>query len=151
MSIVRLTTHIRAATALAVLATLAACSGGGAPTEVNPVTTPPPVADYTGPAPANADVQAFRINLWENIKASNRCGGCHNAGGQTPNFARNDDVNLAYQAAIALVAPAQPDQTLGRPVGNCRRCDLPRLPCRKLRQRPHPDRRPRAGGAVRTG
>ena len=42
---------------LAALATLAACSGGGAPTEVNPVTTPPPVADYTGPAPANADVQ----------------------------------------------------------------------------------------------
>ncbi|HQW07683.1 MAG TPA: LamG domain-containing protein [Steroidobacteraceae bacterium] len=111
MSIVRLTTHIRAATALAVLATFAACSGGGAPTEVNPVTTPPPVADYTGPAPANADVQAFRINLWENIKASNRCGGCHNAGGQTPNFARNDDVNLAYQAAIALVDLAQPDQS----------------------------------------
>ncbi len=106
-----MTTHIRAAAALAALATLAACSGGGAPTEVNPVTTPPPVADYTGPAPANADVQAFRINLWENIKASNRCGGCHNAGGQTPNFARNDDVNLAYQAAIALVDLTQPDQS----------------------------------------
>ncbi|MBV6422670.1 MAG: hypothetical protein NAOJABEB_00453 [Steroidobacteraceae bacterium] len=111
MSIVRKTTHIRAALALAALASLAACSGGGAPTEVNPVTTPPPVADYTGPAPANADVQAFRINLWENIKASNRCGGCHNAGGQTPNFARNDDVNLAYQAAIALVDLTQPDQS----------------------------------------
>ncbi|MGD9598536.1 MAG: LamG domain-containing protein [Steroidobacteraceae bacterium] len=111
MSIVRKTTHIRAALALAALASLAACSGGGAPTEVNPVTTPPPVADYTGPAPANADVQAFRINLWENVKASNRCGGCHNAGGQTPNFARNDDVNLAYQAAIALVDLTQPDQS----------------------------------------
>lgn len=97
--------------ATATLAALAACSGGGAPTEVNPVTTPPPVADYTGPAPANADVQAFRINLWENIKASNRCGGCHNAGGQSPNFARNDDVNLAYQAAIALVELTQPDQS----------------------------------------
>lgn len=111
MSIKRLTTHMRTAAALAALATLAACSGGGAPTEVNPVTTPPPVADYTGPAPANADVQAFRINLWENIKASNRCGGCHNAGGQTPTFARNDDVNLAYQAAIALVDLTQPDQS----------------------------------------
>ncbi|HNR22574.1 MAG TPA: hypothetical protein PKL49_06080, partial [Steroidobacteraceae bacterium] len=94
-----------------VLAALAACSGSGAPTEVNPVTTPPPVADYTGPAPANADVQAFRINLWENIKASNRCGSCHNAGGQSPTFARNDDVNLAYQAAVALVDLTQPDQS----------------------------------------
>lgn len=95
-----------------VLAALAACSGGsGAPTEVNPVTTPPPVADYTGPAPANADVQAFRINLWENIKATNRCGSCHNAGGQSPTFARNDDVNLAYQAAVALVDLTQPDQS----------------------------------------
>ena len=77
-----------------------AARGGGAPTAVNPDhDAAPPVADYTGPAPANADVQAFRINLWENIKANNRCGGCHNAGGQTPKFARNDDVNLAYQAA----------------------------------------------------
>jgi len=108
---VLMTTRIRVALAITVLATLSACSGGGAPTEVNPVTTPPPVADYTGPAPANADVQAFRINLWENIKPSNRCGGCHNAGGQTPNFARNDDVNLAYQAAVALVDLTQPDQS----------------------------------------
>ncbi len=106
-----MTSRLRTAVMLAALASLAACSGGGAPTEVNPVTTPPPVADYTGPAPANADVQAFRINLWENVKASNRCGGCHNAGGQTPNFARNDDVNLAYQAAVALVDLTQPDQS----------------------------------------
>ena len=69
--------------AAALLATLAACTGG-APTTVNPNTTPPTVADYTGPAPATADVQSFRINLWENIKANNRCGGCHNATGQTP-------------------------------------------------------------------
>ena len=81
-----------AATAVAVLA---GCSSGGAPTVVNPVTTAPPVLDYTGPASANADIQAFRINLWENIKGNNRCGSCHGAGGQTPMFARNDDVNLA--------------------------------------------------------
>jgi hypothetical protein len=78
--------------AAALLATLAAC-GGGAATTVNPTTTPPTVADYTGPAPATADVQSFRINLWENIKANNRCGACHNANGQSPTFARNDDVN----------------------------------------------------------
>ena len=97
-----------AATAVAVLA---GCSGGGAPTTENPITVAPPVADYIGPASANADVQAFRINLWENIKANNRCGGCHGAGGQTPMFARNDDVNLAYTAANSVVNLTQPDQS----------------------------------------
>ncbi|HEU4779749.1 MAG TPA: LamG domain-containing protein [Steroidobacteraceae bacterium] len=97
-----------AATAVAILA---GCSSGGAPTVVNPITVAPPVADYTGPASANADVQAFRINLWENIKGNNRCGSCHGAGGQTPMFARNDDVNAAYQAANTIVNLSQPDQS----------------------------------------
>jgi hypothetical protein len=100
-------------TAAAAAAVLAGCSGGGAPTVENPVTSAPPVSDYTGPASANADVQAFRINLWENIKANNRCGGCHNAStpGQTPQFARNDNVNLAYEAANTVVNLQQPDQS----------------------------------------
>jgi mono/diheme cytochrome c family protein len=97
-----------AATAVAILA---GCSSGGAPTVVNPVTTAPPVLDYTGPASANADVQAFRINLWENIKANNRCGSCHGVGGQTPMFARNDNVNDAYTAANSVVNLTQPDQS----------------------------------------
>ena len=99
--------HIIAA---GLLVSLAAC-GGGAPTTVNPLTAPPTVADYSGPAPTTADIQAFRINLWENIKANNRCGGCHNATGQSPKFARNDDVNLAYAEATALVNLTQPDQS----------------------------------------
>jgi hypothetical protein len=102
---------LKIGSALALAAVLTACSGGGAPTVVNPVTSAPPVADYTGPAPQNADVQAFKLNLWENIKANNRCGGCHNANGQTPTFARNDDVNGAYQAANTVVNLAQPDQS----------------------------------------
>jgi hypothetical protein len=93
------------------LAALAAC-GGGAATTVNPTTAPPTVADYTGPAPGTADVQSFRINLWENIKANNRCGGCHNATGQAPRFARNDDVNLAYAEANSVVNLPQPDQSV---------------------------------------
>ena len=107
------------------VAILAGCSGGGAPTVANPVTTAPTVPDYTGPASADADVQAFRINLWENIKASNRCGGCHNAGGQTPQFARNDDVNLAYQAANTVVNLSQPDQSrMVQKVGGGHNCWL---------------------------
>lgn len=97
-----------AATAVAVLA---GCSSGGAPTVENQVTSVSEVNDYVGPAAANADVQAFRINLWDNIKANNRCGSCHNAGGQTPTFARNDDLNLAYQSANGIVNLTQPDQS----------------------------------------
>jgi mono/diheme cytochrome c family protein len=102
---------IRWIAASAVVVVLAGCSSGGAPTVENPVTQVPTVPDYIGPAAANADVQAFRINLWENIKANNRCGSCHNANGQTPMFARNDDVNLAYQAANTVVNLQQPDQS----------------------------------------
>lgn len=111
LSIGKIVFLFRSAAALATLAVLAACSSGGAPTAEQPVTVAPPVADYTGPAPANADVQAFKLNLWENLKASNRCGACHNASGQSPRFARNDDVNLAYQEATALVNLTQPDQS----------------------------------------
>src|SRR5256884_1353054 len=111
--------------ALVLLAVLGGCSGGGAATTVNPVTTPPnsTANAYTGPAPGNADVQAFKINLWENIRAANRCGGCHHEGGQSPMFARSDDVNLAYQAALALVNLVQPNQsTLVLKVGSGHNC-----------------------------
>jgi len=110
--------------ALAVLATLAACSSG-TPTTEQPVTQAPPVADYTGPAPATADVQAFKINVWENLKSGSRCGACHTAGGQAPRFARTDDVNLAYQEAVQLVALSQPEQSrLVTKVGGGHNCWL---------------------------
>ncbi len=103
---------------------LAAC-GGGAETKENPVVSQAPVPDYTGPASTSPDVQAFKINLWENVKASNRCGGCHNATGQSPRFARNDDVNLAYQDALTLVNLTQPDQSrLVSKVGGGHNCWL---------------------------
>ena len=44
------------------------------PTTENPPTTPPPAAGYTGPPPATPDVQAFKLNLWDNLQATNRCG-----------------------------------------------------------------------------
>jgi hypothetical protein len=94
--------------ALAVV--LTACSGGAATTP-NPNSSDPTVAGYSGPAPATADVQAFKVNLWDNIKDSSRCGNCHKAGGQSPMFARGDDVNLAYNDALQLVNLAQPDQS----------------------------------------
>src|SRR5262249_43229843 len=98
------------AAALLPLAILAACSGGGAATTINqPTSNSTSSANaYTGPAAQNADIQAFKVNLWENVRQPNRCGGCHHEGGQSPMFAPPGDVNLAYQAAPPLVDFTQP-------------------------------------------
>jgi hypothetical protein len=115
---------LRICAAAAVLAVLAACSSsGGAPTTVNQQTTTVTTQQYTGPPAQNADIQAFQVNLWQNIIPSNRCGGCHHQGGQSPMFARSDDVNQAYQAALPLVNLTNPSQsTLVLKVGSGHNC-----------------------------
>ena len=90
-----------------VLALLAGC-GGGAETVENPVTSGGTPATYSGPPPATADVQSFKINVWDNLKATNRCGQCHTEGGQAPQFVRQDDINLAYAAANGIVTLGSP-------------------------------------------
>ena len=97
--------------ALAMLA-LAGC-GGGASTTVNPPTTPPPPpAGYAGPPPASQDVQAFKLNVWDNLQAANRCGQCHGTGGQAPSFVRSDDINFAYEAANGVVDLGNPSASM---------------------------------------
>jgi hypothetical protein len=103
---------------------LAACSGG-APTTPLANAAVATAAVYTGPAPASADVEAFKVNLWQNIDIPSRCGGCHKAGGQSPEFARSDDVNQAYTAALTVVNLTQPDQsTMVVKVGGGHNCWL---------------------------
>ncbi|MGO4893351.1 LamG domain-containing protein [Flavobacterium sp. W21_SRS_FM6] len=84
---------------------LSACGGGTtqvvqtpmpAPVDTSPIT-------YSGPVAATADVQQFKLALWDNISGKERCGACHVQDQQSPYFARNDDVNLAYSAANNLV------------------------------------------------
>jgi hypothetical protein len=98
------------ALAAAVALLLAGC-GGGSDTQSLPQLggTPPP--DYNGPPPATPDVQSFMLNLWDNVRDNNRCGACHNAGGQTPMFARQDDINLAYEAANTVVNLSSPSDS----------------------------------------
>ncbi len=116
-----------AAVALAAFA-LSACSGGsGADVEEVPgLPNNGPTSNYNGPAPTTPDVQEFKINLWDNIQANNRCGSCHSdAGGQTPMFARRDDINLAYAAANGVVALATPqDSMMVTKVGGGHNCWL---------------------------
>jgi len=89
---------------------LAAC-GGGAQTTVNQTTSLPNPGDapYTGPVARDADVLKFQQEFWSKTKTTDRCGSCHNESvGQVPMFVRNDDVNLAYDAALTRVDVLQP-------------------------------------------
>ncbi len=91
-------------------AILAAC-GGGEQTTDNPLSQAPGNGNnsaYSGPAARDADVLKFQQEFWANTKTTDRCGNCHNETvGQLPMFVRNDDVNMAYDAALTVV-----DQTL---------------------------------------
>lgn len=86
---------------------LAGC-GGGADVTQNPNLSSPGVSTYNGPNPRTADTQSFMSALWQNVRPDNRCGSCHEAGGQAPMFAREDDVNLAYDAANTVVDLTDP-------------------------------------------
>ncbi len=90
---------------------LTAC-GGGAPTTNNPITNLPDPGDtpYTGPVARDGDVLKFQQEFWTNAKTSDRCGSCHNASvSQVPMFVRNDDVNMAYDAAVTVTDMADPE------------------------------------------
>ena len=65
--------------ALVILSLLQSCNpGSGAPVVQNSLTTTAVVSNYSGPPPATADVQAFKLALWDNLVPNNRCGSCHN-------------------------------------------------------------------------
>src|SRR5882757_4436085 len=104
-------TRITGLAALAASFALSACGGAGAPTTTNPAPSQTATASaYTGPPAATADITAFQVNFWNNVRVQNRCGQCHNATSpaQMPNFARSDDVNLAYAQANTVVNLATP-------------------------------------------
>jgi hypothetical protein len=108
-------TRITGLAALAASIALSACGGAGAPTTTNPAPSQTVQADaYTGPPAATADVTAFRLNFWNNVRTQNRCGQCHNSTtpAQLPNFARSDDVNLAYAQANTVVNLATPSTSI---------------------------------------
>ncbi len=95
---------------LLIISVISACSGGGADTEKNPNTIAPSASNYNGPPPATNDVQAFKLNLWDNLSGSNRCGQCHGIG-QAPGFVNLADINVAYAAANTVVNLSQPAES----------------------------------------
>ncbi len=103
---------IRYGLLLAGASALAACSGGAATTQNPNLTATAQAAVYSGPPPANAEVQAFESNVWVNVSPAARCGGCHGTGGQAPTFAESDNINSAYAAALTAVDLSQPSNSL---------------------------------------
>ncbi|WP_339719073.1 LamG domain-containing protein [uncultured Paraglaciecola sp.] len=92
---------------------LTAC--GGSSVEVTQTPAPPPQENtpitYSGPVAATPDVTQFKLELWDNISSQQRCGACHVQDNQSPAFVRNDDINLAYDAAIQLVNFTSPEDS----------------------------------------
>lgn len=99
------------ASLLLLIATVAAC-GGGAQTTDNPLTQDSGgdgTDIYAGEVARDADVLKFQQELWSNARRADRCGACHNeVVGQLPMFARSDNVNEAYDAAIPATNREQP-------------------------------------------
>ncbi len=104
---------------------LAGC-GGGASTEINPDLGGSGPAAYTGPAAQNESVRNFQLEIWPQLKTY--CGNCHSpdtSANQEPYFARNDDVNQAYNAAITVADLNTPSSSrMVVRVGNGHNCWL---------------------------
>ncbi len=94
---------IRAIGVLLAATFLVACGSGSGPAVTeNPVTGTQVVSNYTGPAAQTADIQQFKLNIWDNLHPANRCGSCHDLD-QAPRFVRSDDINLAYSDSGNLI------------------------------------------------
>ncbi|MEM7217696.1 MAG: LamG domain-containing protein [Pseudomonadota bacterium] len=90
---------------------LTACGSGSGPgVQEIPPADAPDVSNYTGPAPSTADVQNFKLAVWDNLVPNNRCGSCHNQS-QSPRFVRADDINMAYEVMNPLADLSDPAQS----------------------------------------
>jgi hypothetical protein len=95
------------------------CSGGsGERSESNLDLTPVAGDDlaraltYSGTAPSTADVQQFKLNIWDNLADTDRCGSCHQQGGSgVGDFVRTDDINQAYASANRLIDLGAPQSS----------------------------------------
>jgi hypothetical protein len=97
----------------------------GVGTDNVPDTTADTANDYTGPGAMTSDITEFRVNLWQPLRASDRCGACHGTSGQAPLFVRDDDVNLAYEAVNPYINRVDPDESaLVTKVANGHNCWL---------------------------
>lgn len=95
------------ATLLTSLALLAGCD------KVSPEQTPGVkqnqsigTREYEGVNATSEAARSYQHTLWANL--ADKCGKCHGEGGQSPAFARGDDINQAYSEVIPLIDFASP-------------------------------------------
>ena len=103
---------LRAATGLLLVLALAGCGPSGPSTQVNQPTGTAATSNYTGPAPRRrrrAGVQGQRCGRTCARRIAAAAATMPAASRRM--FARSDDVNLAYQAALPLVNSSQPGQS----------------------------------------
>ncbi len=103
---------------LLLLPFLNACSGGSGASTESRESAPGGVAvigvanvTYSGiPAAANQQVRDFKLFFWDEVvEEVIGCADCHMQGGVgTVKFARNDDINQAYGAALSVVDLTDP-------------------------------------------
>ena len=101
--------------ALSALLTLQACSagsgGGASERDFNAAAElGSSEFSYSGPAPASAEVQGFKLAFFDPLAGNDRCGECHTPGksGSTA-FADQTDVNNAWRQAKTVANLAAPD------------------------------------------
>jgi len=86
---------------------IVAC-GGGAGTEQSPQQSDTNnnqnnLDIYSGTPERDTDVRAFKTTVYDGLRLTDRCGGCHTSTSdtaQTPFFMQRDDVNTAYDIAM---------------------------------------------------
>jgi concanavalin A-like lectin/glucanase superfamily protein len=85
---------------------------GGESTEALPNTSGNnTTVSYNGPAPATDDVLNFKRSVWDNLVTEDKCGACHNDGGQSPQFVHENNINTAYAEANTIVNLSDPSQS----------------------------------------
>jgi hypothetical protein len=97
---------VRATVATVLMSVVLAACGGGAQTVDNPIpnVAGPTTVIYNGTnPPLNSEVQAFMNNFWTPMQNTATCSNCHSETGPQPlAFARFDDINLAFDAAMTV-------------------------------------------------
>jgi len=98
--------------ALGAIALMLSACGGESTEQLPNTSSTSSTTSYSGPVAATDDVGLFKQEVWDNLVSENRCGACHNAGGQSPQFVHDGDINIAYAQAKSVVNLSDIPQSL---------------------------------------